>query len=331
MRVYIDFSFVKENANFETLCKHYNIKLIGSGDERRAICPFHDDENPSLSINLKKKVYKCHAASCGENGKVLDFVAALEGSDLRDACMTIAEICEISLAKPKAKTGGKYRPGKSAGKPKSTNKRKTTQKKEPEPTGENVPLSFQLHLDPEHPYGVKRSFSSSVTEMFEMGFSNRGSMKDRWCVPIHNINGDIVAYIGRYAIGKKPKNQPKWKLPAQFNKSLELFNMHRLVGHTDHVVLVEGVFDAIRLHTLAVPVVGLLGSSISREQIELLKQAGVTRVMTMLDGEADKAEAKLVSTVAREIFVRSIKLPGGEDPDSVSEEFLLDHVEPLMA
>ena len=43
------------------------------GNEWKALCPFHEDKIPSLSINEEKGVYYCHA--CGEKGKIANFNA----------------------------------------------------------------------------------------------------------------------------------------------------------------------------------------------------------------------------------------------------------------
>jgi hypothetical protein len=48
------------------------VKLLGRGDWRSAICPFHPDKNPSLRINLVRGGFLCHG--CGrKGGDVLDF------------------------------------------------------------------------------------------------------------------------------------------------------------------------------------------------------------------------------------------------------------------
>ena len=54
-------------------------------------------------------------------------------------------------------------------------------------------------------------------------------MSGRVVIPIHNERGELVAYAGRSIDG----SEPKYKLPAGFHKSLELFNLHRAIGETD--------------------------------------------------------------------------------------------------
>ncbi len=45
--------------------------------ELEGLCPFHDDTNPSLSINKSNGLYYCHA--CGARGDIFSFYARIKG------------------------------------------------------------------------------------------------------------------------------------------------------------------------------------------------------------------------------------------------------------
>lgn len=48
------------------------VRLSGAGTWRSALCPFHDDHNPSLRVNADTGAFKCMA--CGaKGGDVLAF------------------------------------------------------------------------------------------------------------------------------------------------------------------------------------------------------------------------------------------------------------------
>ena len=349
---FIDFNYVKEHADIEAILTHYQIDTNGSGDERRCSCPFHDDENPSFSINIEDGKFHCHAASCGEKGNILDFVAAMEDTeDLRHASEVIGEICGIELAPPKRGKVARKRNGKATTRRGSSDAKRETKRvadkrelngsasesvnDQSDPKTEakpNSPLDFRLNLDQSHEYGASRSLSSSEIERFEMGYCTKGTMKDRWCIPYHNAGGELIGYIGR-AIDEN--DDPKYKLPKGFNKNAELFNLHRVAGHSKHVTLVEGVFDAIKLHGLSMPAVALIGTSISEQQIELLVHSGFRSVTVIFDNDApdlktkrlvDKAEADIVLQLSRQLLVRSVELPEGTDPATAPEEFLRGRV-----
>ena len=90
MGQFIDFSYIKQHADFEVVLAHYNIELEGRGKERRALCPFHDDSEPSLSVNIERRVYNCFG--CHEKGNVLEFVAVMEEvDDLRSAAVKLGK------------------------------------------------------------------------------------------------------------------------------------------------------------------------------------------------------------------------------------------------
>ena len=53
-------------TTIEQLFAEDGIDLRGSGTDRSARCPFHDDRTASLSVNVEKNAYLCHA--CGAKG-----------------------------------------------------------------------------------------------------------------------------------------------------------------------------------------------------------------------------------------------------------------------
>lgn len=52
------------------------IALVGSGVKRMVKCPFHQDKNPSMSVDTEKGLWKCFAG-CG-GGSVIDLIAKFE-------------------------------------------------------------------------------------------------------------------------------------------------------------------------------------------------------------------------------------------------------------
>ena len=65
---------LKESVDIVSAIESYGLpRFKRSGANRAtAICPFHDDKNPSLSIDGKRKLYKCF--SCGAGGDIFQFV-----------------------------------------------------------------------------------------------------------------------------------------------------------------------------------------------------------------------------------------------------------------
>ena len=67
-----------------------NGKLVGRGAWRSALCPFHDDHNPSLSVNVIHGGWRCHAG-CG-SGDAFSFVMQLEQCGFPEAMGEILRV-----------------------------------------------------------------------------------------------------------------------------------------------------------------------------------------------------------------------------------------------
>lgn len=78
---------------------------------------------------------------------------------------------------------------------------------------------------------------------FDMGYQDRGLLKNRWCMPVHDAIGGQLGYIGRHAGRSTPWKEPRWLFPEGFPKSSVLFNLHRVLGadmHEGALIVVEG-------------------------------------------------------------------------------------------
>jgi len=60
-----------------------------------ALCPFHPDKNPSLSLDLDRGIFNCFA--CGEKGNALHFIMKLKGWDIKTTAEEIAREQRIPL------------------------------------------------------------------------------------------------------------------------------------------------------------------------------------------------------------------------------------------
>jgi DNA primase len=188
-------------------------------------------------------------------------------------------------------------------------------------------LGFRLTLDPAHPYLAERGLSPELVELFGLGFCQQGSMAGRVCIPIENARGELVAYAGRWvgSDAELPEGEEKYKLPKGFHKALELWNLHR-VRHCKHLILVEGYFGAMRLHSLRFPAVALMGSSLSDEQVMLLREhcPALRFITVMLDGDEPgrKAADTIAARLAQSWWTRIVHLSDGEESDTVEPALL---------
>ena len=56
----------------EVIFKDKGLTLKKEGQCYKALCPFHEDKNASLTINTKENLFKCFG--CGTAGSNIDFV-----------------------------------------------------------------------------------------------------------------------------------------------------------------------------------------------------------------------------------------------------------------
>ena len=163
MGEFIDFYYVKEQADFMPVLAHYGIEVTGRGVERRGLCPFHEDTKPSLTVNVERKVFQCFG--CKARGNVLEFVAKMEECDLRQAARILADCCEIGLSDREERTApekaqeGPKRQRTSKG-TRRVNKGAQGRREEPEEVNKPPGVFFQRRFDPV-PLGQTRPFPSS--------------------------------------------------------------------------------------------------------------------------------------------------------------------------
>ena len=104
---WVDFKKVKEAVDIQMVLDHYSIKnLHRTGDELRGPCPIHKGsaDSKNFTVNIRKNAFKCFSKDCGARGNVLDFVAAMEHFEVRDAALKLKEwfkVGESQLQLPK--------------------------------------------------------------------------------------------------------------------------------------------------------------------------------------------------------------------------------------
>lgn len=346
---WLNFTKIREQLNFSEVLSHYgfSFKMDGKGQCKIA-CPFHEDKTPSCSINENKNAFKCFG--CPEKGNILEFVGKMEGFDtdnsteLRKAAQFCVDTFDldpgIRTSDKKESSSGRIRakskpaPVKVVKQEKHKNftidesdKKKTqTDATFKNDNQTNEPLTFRLDLQDEHPFIQKRGIDKKTAAKFGIGFyDGKGLMKGRVCFPIKNDVGDLVAYAGRWADDKLPEDIPRYLLPAGFQKQKVLYNFDRLLSAQDNgysfdtIVIVEGYWSVIKLHQSGVPVVATLGTSISEDQVGLLKKLGIVSIIILYDGDdGGRAGAKdVASKLSQNFWIKIINLPDGISPDEM--------------
>ena len=82
------FEAVKGNVTTRQAAEMYGIKVNRNG---MAVCPFHNDKNPSMKVDKR-----FHCFACQADGDAVDFVSRLFGLPCKEAAMKLADDFGIS-------------------------------------------------------------------------------------------------------------------------------------------------------------------------------------------------------------------------------------------
>ena len=312
---FVDFKAIKMAITMEQVLEHYGLldRFKKSGDSLSGPCPIHKGSNPTqFRVSISKNIWNCFS-ECKHGGNTLDFITRMENVSIHAAALKAVEWFNLDLGAMSADSEQEAEqpsetPEKSDGpRPKPAAK--------PAPAAENnapnKPLKFRLEkLERDHPYLAERGLTLETIVDFGVGYCAKGMMAERIAIPIHNQEGGVVAYVGRWP-EENAEDIPKYKLPPGFRKSLELFNIDRAIKEPADkpLVIVEGFFGCMKLHQHGCrKVVALMGSTMSTAQEDLIRKHTdrKSQVIVMLDeDEAGRAGREdIVVRLAKFVFVK---------------------------
>lgn len=341
---FIDFTAVKSAVSFGQVLEHYGLAATmhstRNGDGLDGPCPIHPEATgkDTFKVTLSKNCWYCHNSACKCGGNHLDFVAKMENCDAHEAALKIDQWFNLGLAgkseAPPSRHNGSTPPSTvTPHRPAHQQQPQHHQQpaeEPPEEDGENKPLKFKLeNLKTDHAYFAERGLTPQTVELFGLGFCAKGTMSGRVVIPIHNAEGQLIGYCGRWP-GEPPEDRPKYKLPNGFKKSAEVFNLERASQEEKGLplIVVEGFFDVMKLWQLGFHrVVSIMGSSLSARQEATLVAASEGRSGVILMFDEDEAgrigREKALVRLARRMFVRVVPLPQeGAQPDHLTENDL---------
>lgn len=305
MANWVDYREVKANININQVLGYYNIQLQAKGETQlTGKCPLPDhagdrSNKNAFHVDTAKNVFNCFS-HCG-GGNIIDLVSKMENCDIRQAAFKLQEWFLLDTSPPE-------------------NLENTQIEKGSENPIKNKPLTFELKgLQAKHPFLIKRKgLKPNTIKEFGLGFCTKGLLAGWIAIPVHNIEGEIVAYIGRAINNTQAELDGKYKIPPGFKKTLEIYNLHRVLKEPEAIekhglILVESFFGVQHLWQNDYKnVVGLLGKEISEYQLtELLKAAN--KFTLFLDGDEPGrlATKKVAAKFIHSGFIRIIKYPEG--------------------
>ena len=165
-------------------------------------------------------------------------------------------------------------------------------------------------------YLVERGIRKSDVLKWKIGFCCAGEFEGRLIIPSFDMCGDLNFFIGRAYDGS-------WIKYRNSESSKDIIFNELFLNFANDVVLVEGVFDAIKAGENSIP---LLGCSL-RESSRLFSSIvrNKTGVYIALDADAEKQSMKIIKSLLKyDIVVKKVDIsPYSDVGEMTKEEFAL--------
>jgi DNA primase catalytic core len=325
---------MKAKTNLVDLFAHYGIQPLKKGSAYLALCPFHKEDTPSLSINPKKNLWQCFG--CNEGGDALSLIQKLDKLSFMDAAKKLAVIAgipesELTITQLKKKT-----------KPETKNKEERQNPTAPALLNTVAEIYHRAFMDQPDGRAYLAARGISEARLFaehQIGLAN-GSLiaalnetpsmiaqltasgllldnqRERFlnCVvfPLRDDHGNVVSFYGRHL------QNGHFYLPGPrhglFNRKLT----------ADAVILTESIIDSLSfmqqgLHNV-LPIYGTNG--FTAEHLDLLNQIQPKEIVIALDGdETGLHAARQLKEKLAALSCHVVTFPDGQD----ANDFFMTH------
>lgn len=329
-------------------------KVRRSGRSYMAVCPFHEEKSPSMSIDRGRGLYHCFG--CGEGGDVFTFLEKSQGLDFGEALEALARRAGITIQRDPgaARRSGRREAAVSAIR-RAVDFYHDRLRQSPEAGPARAYLrnrGYDVDLISEWKLGFAgvdwdtltkalRSAGIDDKAMIDAGLARRGRhglydvFRGRLMFPIHDVRGDSIGFGGRRIEEVDPQstNNPNAKYvnsadSVVYHKANVLFGLDRArqaLGADDQAVVVEGYTDVIAMHMAGVrTAVATCGTALGDGHFDLLRRF-TEKVVLAFDSDEAGANAALRSDELESPFrldldLRVAVMPDGLDPADLVQE-----------
>ena len=305
-------------------------KLKRVGREYVTQCVWHEDTNPSLTINDDKGFCFCHV--CRNGGDVIAYTQKRKGLSFPDAANLSAEILGIQL--------------EHDGISQEEQAKRREQREKALKKLKNEQVSYRHNLGNPKAKRIQkilkdRGLEPATSREFGLGFAPGGFFGGRITVPIYNHRNELVGWTGR-ATGDQPGKYKNSSDSELFNKKSLVFNevrakeAGRLAGS---LIFVEGHLDVVSLWQHGVAnVVAMQGTGAPEPYVLERLAKSVNNFILCFDGDdgGKNAVRQFISAAGPmaqkgQIQINVVQLPQGKDPDEICREQGVEAFNALLA
>ena len=309
------------------------VPLTKKGEDYWGLCPFHNDNNASMSVSTRLDMFQCFA--CKKAGNVFNFISLMEHITYGEAIYKLAEEDGLKVGQYKKidNHSQDYEIMSLATKYYQNNIRSKL--------GENAIKYLnnrQIDWDTIQKFEIGLSIAkNSLTEfllnkydlgtLIDLGLTNtegKDIFYDRIMIPIHDLHGNPIGFGGRIYQTKDSSKYINTKATKIFDKSKILYNYHR--AHTkleknNSIIIMEGYFDVIRASTVGIDnCVAPMGTALTKNHVKILQK--ITKsVILCFDGDEAGKEATIRAIPLFEEENMEVKIIRLEEKDP--DEFII--------
>jgi DNA primase len=313
------------------------IQLKKTGKTWKGLCPFHQDKNPSFTVNSETGRYKCW--SCGEAGDIFEWEMKRRNVDFVEALQTLAALAGVSLEKrggisPSVKLKQESAMAEALAYFREQLEKSSTATEycQRRSIGPEAIKKWEIGYAPDAGDALatrlqRAGFDPQESkDLFLIDQNARGSYYDKFrgrlMFAIRDEKGQLVAFGGRILGDGHPKYINSSDTPL-YKKSRVLYGMNvakETISKLRQAVLVEGYLDVIACHEAgATQALASLGTALSEDHAKLLKRWCDEVVILYDSDDAGKkaAERAIAILKSESLAVRVALMPAGEDPDTL--------------
>jgi DNA primase len=325
-----------------------------SGRSYMAVCPFHQEKTPSMSVDRGRGLYHCFG--CGKGGDVFDFVQETRGVQFGEALDILATKAGITLVRDPAEARKRGRRDAAIeALRRAVDVYHERLKKAPDAGPARSYLrnrGYDVDLIDEWRLGFAGTDWDTLTRnlkaggiddqaILDAGLGRKGRhgvydvFRGRLMFPIHDLRGDPIGFGARKIdeIDRDRTNNAEAKYVNSadspvYQKSRVLFGLDRARREMDEehpAVIVEGYTDVIAMHQAGVKTaVATCGTALGEGHVDLLRRF-TERIVLAFDSDEAGSKAALRSDDMESPFrldldLRVAVMPDGLDPADLYQE-----------
>ena len=333
---------VRESNDIVEVISSY-LPLVQKGKNYFAVCPFHDDHTPSMSISPEKQIFRCFV--CGTSGNVITFIEDYLKVSFTEAIKILGNNIGLNININEEKKDSPYKEFYDIYKVALSYYKNNLNSKDAAKAREYL-LKRNLDKETIDYFDIGLSLNGGLCESLskkhdysllkKIGLSNSSGndlFRNRIMFPIKDNDGNIVGFSARKYVENDEAKYINTSETEIFKKGEILYNYYKakdIIRKKHEIIICEGQMEIIRLHTIGVDnAVALMGTSFTPHHLEIIKNLKSEVILNLDQDDAGKIATIAIGDllIKNDISPKVIIFTGYKDADELisnkgKDEFL---------